>query len=168
MAGARRSGAQSWVTRLIPQLVSLSLLLLLAAVYLNPAPFHAADSKYRLRNRAFDPLQGLKPRTYQPAGVWILDIDEKSLSRFGQWPWPREVLASILSKLAEYEVAAIGFDMVLAEPDRTSPARALAPYADKLGIADKLEALPDHDALFAETLRRVPAGLGLAPARNHT
>ena len=31
--------------------------------------------------------------------VIILDVDEKSLARLGQWPWPRDTVASLINKL---------------------------------------------------------------------
>ena len=39
-----------------------------------------------LRNSAFDRYQQIKPREYTPQPVRIIDIDEESLRRYGQWP----------------------------------------------------------------------------------
>ena len=78
-----------------------------------------------LRQAVFDQYQRVYPRVYQPVPVRIIDIDEESLARVGQWPWPRTRLAELVDKLNAAGVAAIGFDVVLAEADRTSP-RAMA------------------------------------------
>ena len=51
--------------------------------------------------------------------VVVLDIDEPSLAREGQWPWPRARLAEIVERLyRDYGVFTIGFDIVFAEPGR--------------------------------------------------
>ena len=54
--------------------------------------------------------------------VVIVDLDENSLQRFGQWPWPRYRMALLLKKLQQAGVRAVGMDILFAEPDRTSPA----------------------------------------------
>ncbi len=53
--------------------------------------------------------------------IVIVDIDEKSLHRIGQWPWPRTVVAELIKKINAAEPKAIGVDIVFAEKDRTSP-----------------------------------------------
>jgi adenylate cyclase len=140
----------------LPQAISLLLLGFLAWGYLQPSVL-----KDRLANLAFDTMQRLFPREHEAAGVWVLDIDEASLARYGQWPWPRTVIARIVDELGRREVAAVGFDVVLAEPDRTSPARALAPLlAQQPGLAEQLPPLPDHDAVLAAALARNRAVMG--------
>lgn len=74
-----------------------------------------------LRNQAYDQYQRWSPRTYEPVPVRIIDIDEASLERLGQWPWPRTRIADMVTRLNDAGAAAIGFDVVFAESDRTSP-----------------------------------------------
>ncbi|HEV2000783.1 MAG TPA: CHASE2 domain-containing protein, partial [Xanthobacteraceae bacterium] len=75
-----------------------------------------------LRLIAFDGYQRLSPAVYdENLPVRIVDIDEASLAKIGQWPWPRTVLAELVQKLAEREAAAVAFDFLFAEADRTSP-----------------------------------------------
>ncbi|NIR61648.1 MAG: CHASE2 domain-containing protein, partial [Gammaproteobacteria bacterium] len=77
-----------------------------------------------VRVRAFDAYNRMEPR--QPQGespVVIVDIDEKSLSQLGQWPWPRTVVADLIAALRDQGAAVVGFDAIFAEPDRTSPQR---------------------------------------------
>jgi adenylate cyclase len=144
------------VVRLLPQAASLLVLLGFAWAYLPESTF-----KDRLANLAFDSLQRLFPREHEPTGVWVLDIDEESLSRYGQWPWPRNLVAQMVAQLGGRGVAAIGFDMVLAEPDRTSPARALAPLLQSQpDLARQLSDLPDYDAVLAAELARNPTVMG--------
>jgi len=41
------------------------------------------------RLAVFDQYQALKPREKTPVPMQLVDIDERSLQQFGQWPWPR-------------------------------------------------------------------------------
>ena len=98
----------------------------------------------RLRDLAFDGFQRLHPREV-PADlpVRIVDIDEASLAEYGQWPWPRNIVAKLVDKLAEKGAAAIVFDVVFAEPDRSSLMRVVqepaAQRPDRRAGADRRE-----------------------------
>lgn len=75
-----------------------------------------------LREFSFDTYQRLRPRVWTPEQpVRIVDIDEESLAKLGQWPWPRTRLAQIVKIASDNGAATVGFDMVFAEPDRLSP-----------------------------------------------
>jgi adenylate cyclase len=115
------------------------------------------------RGLVFDAYQRLSPRPYQDAGVRVVDIDDESVRRLGQWPWPRTDLAALTRALSEAGAASIGFDIVLSEADRTSP-RFLAEREARQGASPALlatlRALPDHDTKLAETLGHAPAVLG--------
>lgn len=92
--------------------------------------------------------------------VVILDIDEKSLAEFGRWPWNRARMARITRDLFDrYGVAALGFDVVWAEPE-TEQWKAL--LADSGVPADSAGALAkvDTDKMFAQSLRNHPVVLG--------
>ena len=74
-----------------------------------------------LRLIAFDHFQRLDPPKYDPTlPVRIVDIDEASLAKIGQWPWPRTTVRDLLAELAAKGAAVIAFDILFAEPDRTS------------------------------------------------
>src|SRR3972149_10259260 len=93
---------------------------MLALRVVDPGPIR------QIRDITFDTYQRLQPRAYDPTvPVKIVDIDDASLARLGQWPWPRTLLARLVDRLAEMGAAAIAFDIVLAEPGRTSPALVL-------------------------------------------
>src|SRR5690606_8062576 len=93
----------------------------LALRWADPLPLQ------QLRNLTFDTYQRLQPRAYDPTlPVTIAAIDEKALDAFGQWPWPRSTLARIADRLTDLGAAAIAFDVLFAEPDRTSPAAIAA------------------------------------------
>jgi len=116
-----------------------------------------------LRLAGFDAYQVLAPRVPRSAPVVIVTIDEESLRRYGQWPWPRTWLARLVARLAEARPAAIGLDVLMPEPDRLSPGR-LAGILEGLdpAVTRKLAGMPSNDAVLAEALRGRPVVLAVA------
>lgn len=139
---------------------------LISVAALLVAAFSTFSPLERLNDLVFDTYQTLKPREPAGAPVVVVDLDDESIRRLGQWPWPRTVLAQIIDRLTEMGAAAIALDMLLAEPDRTSPALAIAQLR-RQGYAitepsgrDTL----DHDSFLAESFSRAPVIAGLALA----
>src|SRR5216684_8902812 len=138
------------------RLVCLALLIGLAALRVaDPAAIE------ELRVRTFDTFQAVEPRTKTAKPVVIVDIDEKSLGKLGQWPWPRTRIADLITNLTKLGAVVIAFDIVFAEPDRLNPDAA----ADTIRNLDeetraKLRALPSNDQLFADAMRRSRVVLG--------
>jgi adenylate cyclase len=119
-------------------------------------PLRIADPRpiEELRLRTFDLFQVLRPRAQAARPVVIADIDEASLKEIGQWPWPRTVVADLITRLRELGAVAIGFDVVFAEPDRMSPAIAAASFRGlDPETRDKLAALPSNDAVLADAIK---------------
>lgn len=118
-----------------------------------------------LRNAVFDGLQRADAREFDPASpVRVVAIDEASLAVRGQWPWPRTLLAELTDRLTTAGAAAIAFDVVFAEPDRSSLEHivpALPEGPEKATLARIAETTPSNDARFAAALARAPAVLGL-------
>lgn len=113
-------------------------------------------------------LRATMPATLD-ARVVIVDIDEKSLSEIGRWPWPRDRVAQLVDTLFDDQrIALLGFDTVFAEPDDSSGLRQLqrlaaGPLADQPGFAERVQALQtdlDHDARLARALKDRPVVLG--------
>ena len=115
-----------------------------------------------LRLASFDAYQALAPRVPRTAPVVIVAIDEDSLRRLGQWPWPRSWLGRLVTRVAEARPAAIGIDIFMPEVDRLSPGR-IAGLLDGLdpAVAQKLAAMPSNDAVLAEALRGRPTVLAV-------
>ncbi|WP_368040213.1 CHASE2 domain-containing protein [Ruegeria atlantica] len=141
------------------QLVGLGLILFGCFIrVLDPYPVRIARLTY------FDILQRLSPREYNPdLPVRVVDIDEQSLAKWGQWPWPRTLLAEMVKNLGEYGAAAIAFDMLFVEPDRFSPSRLLndPALADILTVKRHAAKL-DNDVLFGLEIANWPVVLGAA------
>jgi len=112
-------------------------------------------------------------RVTMPRGIderiVILDIDEKSLQEVARWPWPRDVMARLITKLFDtYQVSIVGFDVVFAESDYSSGIKRLDELAQKEfrqvpGFNDVYQQLRpqlDNDALFAQSIKGRPVILG--------
>jgi CHASE2 domain-containing sensor protein/serine phosphatase RsbU (regulator of sigma subunit) len=127
---------------------------------------HAASTQGpipALRLAMFDTYQRVLPRQRQSAPAVIVAIDEDSLARFGQWPWPRTMLARLIERIGTLKPAAIGVDIIMPEPDRHSPhrlAETLPPEETELSA--RLKALPDNDEVLASTVASFPVSLGVA------
>ena len=93
-----------------------------------------------LRERAMDLVLPLLPRPSDKGpGVVIVDIDRRTLARFGTWPWPRGRLADVVAAVAAGKPAALGLDILLSGADRFSA---------------------DGDAILAHALAAAPSVLG--------
>jgi adenylate cyclase len=118
-----------------------------------------------LRFAAFDSYQQIEPRTYDPeVPIRIVDIDESSLKELGQWPWPRTTLRDLAVQLANNGAAVIAFDMLFAEPDRTSFEQIIQrlpkPQADLMTAATSGQMT--NDQAFADSLKEIPSVLGVS------
>ncbi|WP_088310399.1 CHASE2 domain-containing protein [Novosphingobium sp. B 225] len=104
------------------------------------------------------------PRVWQDAAVKVVDIDDESIRRLGQWPWPRTDMARLTDRLTGAGASAIAFDVVFSEPDRTSPAalgEQLRRQGAGAGAIAALTALPDNDAELAKAFARAPVVAGV-------
>jgi len=126
---------------------------------------------YGLRLLAFDWYQRLHHQSYDPeTPVRIVDIDETSLAKIGQWPWPRTVMRDLLLQLTSKGAAAVGFDVLFVEPDRLS----IEEVAKRLP-ATQASLLMQHaaeertnDQAFADALGETPSVLGISVTNGST
>ena len=118
-----------------------------------------------LRLIAFDHFQRLDPEPYDPnLPIRIVDIDEKSLSMIGQWPWPRTTVRDLLLGLTSKGAAVVAFDVLFAEPDRTSLEAIVKqlPAHEASAITAAMAGRPSNDELFAAALKDTPSVLSVA------
>src|SRR6478752_10755764 len=122
---------------------------------LDPAPVE------ELRVRTFDGYQRLDPRKKTARPVTIVDIDDKSLEKLGQWPWPRTRIADLVTELTRLGAVVIAFDVVFSEPDRLNP-DAMADTLRNLDEAtrERLRMLPSNDQALADAIRSSRVVLG--------
>jgi adenylate cyclase len=110
------------------------------------------DWRFRLRGAA------------QTTGrVAYVAIDEKSVDELGRWPWRRSIIARLIDRLTDAEVAAIGLDIVFSEPEiapETETLRNLRRAAVQrdepqiVGLVDEALRGAQTDRLLAEAISR--------------
>ncbi|SFK50068.1 CHASE2 domain-containing protein [Methylocapsa palsarum] len=147
-------------TRISRSFVLVVLCFLALAVVLR-----AADPLFvqALRFIAFDSYQRLAPQAYDPdLPVRIVDIDPASIARLGQWPWPRTAMRDLVMRLTEKNAAAIVFDILFGEKDRTSLDEIVKRLpADKAARISGLIDGQTNDEAFAEALKAAPGVLSI-------
>ncbi|MDD5028702.1 MAG: adenylate/guanylate cyclase domain-containing protein [Rhodoferax sp.] len=127
--------------------------------------FQDPQFRARMRDNAFDQLQSLAPQHYQEKlPIRVVAIDDTSLSELGQWPWPRPVLADLTDQLTRLGARVIALDIVLPEPDRSSPEQIARRYAGQRVLHDLLIHMPAHDQVLAESFARGTVALGFSIA----
>src|ERR1700736_4577926 len=138
------------------RLICLVLLVGLAALRIaDPAPIE------ELRVRTFDTFQLIDPRVKTAKPVTVVDIDEKSLSKLGQFPWPRTRISDLITNLTRLGAVVIAFDIVFSEPDRLNPDAAADTFRNlDAETRAKLRARPSNDQILADAMRQSRVVLG--------
>jgi len=117
----------------------------------------------RLQSAWFDAYQALAPRQVESMPATVVEIDEKSLAALGQWPWPRTLLAQLVSAVAQQQPAAIALDILMPEADALSPEQVLSrtPHQSPAMIS-AFRSLPSNDSELARVLTAAHAILAVA------
>ena len=124
------------------------LVLLIALKIANPSFVKS------ISNLSFDLYQKVFTLKKTDSDVVIIDIDEKSLGKFGQFPWSRSVFAKILEKVNQSNPKAIGFDIFFTEKDKQSPDEIIKSYNLIPADVSELQNLKGHDEIFREQLEK--------------
>tara|TARA_B100000029_G_scaffold449385_1_gene472504 strand:+ start:31 stop:2124 length:2094 start_codon:yes stop_codon:yes gene_type:complete len=103
---------------------------------------------------SFDLYQKIFPLVKQDSEVIIIDIDEKSLGKFGQFPWSRSVFAKIIDQVNTAEPKAIGFDVFFTEKDKQSPEEIVKAYSLIPTDVAQFQKIKGHDEIFKEALEK--------------
>jgi len=102
---------------------------------------------------SFDMYQKVFPIKKQDSNVIIIDIDEKSLSKFGQFPWNRSIFAKIIENVNEANPKSIGFDVFFSEKDKQSPEEIIKSYNIlSEDVINYLVKIKGHDERFRQQL----------------
>lgn len=135
---------------MMPNFLIKGAIAFILATFLTLAYLFIPQTYFSLNNNLRDFLFNIRGEIPQSNQVVIIDIDEKALTQYGQWPWSRSVVADLITKLNDANVGIIGLDIVFAEADQTSPHR----------IASKIKGntakLANYDKILAKTLATTP------------
>jgi len=102
---------------------------------------------------SFDMYQKVFPLKKNDSDVIIIDIDEKSLSKFGQFPWNRSIFAKIIENVDSTNPKAIGFDVFFSEKDKQSPEEIIKSYNILANdVINYLINIKGHDERFRQQL----------------
>ena len=124
------------------------LILLIALKIANPSFVRS------ISNLSFDLYQKVFTLNKTESNVIIIDIDEKSLGKFGQFPWSRSVFAKILENVNVSNPKAVGFDIFFTEKDKQSPEEIIKSYNLIPTDVSELQKLKGHDEIFKEQLEK--------------
>ena len=83
----------------------LILILLICLKFINPSFIKSISFI------SFDLYQKAFPLKKEKSNVVIIDIDEQSLGKFGQFPWNRTIFAKIIKKVDSFKPKSIAFDV---------------------------------------------------------
>ncbi len=121
-----------------------------------------------LSNYAYDAFLNRLYSAPKSGQVAVVDLDDYSLEKFGQWPWSRFLVAELTKRVFEEGASVMAFDIVFAEKDRTSPLVLEENMKKYFGMGEdvKIEVkgvaadLLDFDSLFVKALKKGHAILG--------
>lgn len=157
--GLRLLSGNSWSLRRSLFFGSLAFTLFLAGIYLlQPRSLEILNLK------ATDIILTSAQAPPQNSNIVTVAIDDQSLAKYGQWPWPRYRFAQLLEKIAAGNAKSVGIDIIFAERDRTSPKlwqetleKDHGYQIDTTGIPEEII---DYDIYLANVLTQGPFVLG--------
>ena len=120
-----------WVS---PWTAIITLILILTIRVADPAFVESVRLRY------FDTL--ITGKTATQNNIYTVNIDEKSLEQYGQWPFPRDVYAGIIKDLYDRGAGLVVFNVLMPESDRSG-----------------------KDLILAETMKKYPVVLSNVPAQ---
>ncbi len=107
--------------------VVVTICLLTTLKIYDPTPLQS------LRLQTFDALQSLD-EVKESNEVAIINIGEKSLQQWGQWPWPRQNFAQLIHDIRQNNAGMIGMTVMFPEADRFGGDEVLASWLKGNGI----------------------------------
>ena len=103
--------------------MSKKFLSLIAICFLIVVYNFETNLKKRIGFLNYDLYQNIFEVDFSTNKVVIVDIDEKSIEKIGQFPWRRDVYSTILENLNSAEVSTIAFDIFFSEEDTQNPVK---------------------------------------------
>lgn len=159
------------MSKRIPFLIGFILLMIALWVQTTSIPY-IQSLKDRLDHLAYDVQLRTKLFTHRQKfhpDVVIVDIDDKSLSKMGRWPWPRAELAALISRIQEQGAVVIGLDMLFPEQEQNivdiisqelTKQKLETPGIEP--ILNQIKPLFDEDSKLSSSLKQIDSILGIS------
>ena len=128
-----------------------------------------SDTVKTLRYKTWDYFQKIEPRSSLSDSVTIVNITESDLKKYGQWPWPRHVMAMLHAKISDAGAVLVNYNILFAEPDRMSGVEYLKSMPMSNALREQLgQTLLDTDAVYATVLKESNKAVLMMSVKNET
>ena len=125
-------------------------MVIIFAVLLLGVRIDNSDPVKTLRYKTWDYFQQIQPRANISDRVVVVNITESDLKKYGQWPWPRHILALLHANLTDSGAVLVNYNVLFAEPDRMGGKEYLKSFPMTEEVREQLGAfLTDTDSVFA-------------------
>ena len=109
-----------------------------------------SDTVKTLRYKTWDYFQQVQPRADVSDMVTVINITESDLKTYGQWPWPRHILAMFHANLTDSGAILVNYNVLFAEPDRMGGKEYLKSFPMGADVREQLgQVLTDTDKVFS-------------------
>ena len=145
---------------------SIWMVLIVAAILLG-VRVDNGDTVKTLRYKTWDYFQQIHPRPTISDSITVVNITEEDLERYGQWPWPRHVMAMLHARIGDAGAILINYNILFAEPDRMSGVEYLKSMPMTNELREQLgSVLLDTDAVFSTILKESGNAVILMSVKN--
>ena len=142
-------------------------MVVLFAIVLTGMRIDNSDTVKILRYKTWDKFQTIQPRETLSHSVTVVNITEDDLKRYGQWPWPRHVMAMLHATIADAGAIIVNYNILFAEPDRMSGVEYLKSMPMTNEMRTQLgEVLLDTDAVFSTVLKESQRAVLMMSVKN--
>ena len=129
-------------------------MVIIVAVVLLGVRVNNNDYVKTLRYKTWDFFQTIHPRQDVSDLITIVDIGEEDIKKYGQWPWPRHVMAMLHARIGDAGAVMINYNILFAEPDRMGSKQYLNSFPMSNETRELLQKnLVDTDRVFAEVIK---------------
>jgi len=137
------------------------------AIVLTGIRIDNSDTVKILRYKTWDKFQTIQPRHIVSDSVTVVNITEQDLKTYGQWPWPRHIMAMLHAKLSDNGAILVNYNILFAEPDRMSGTEYLKSMPMTNDVRDQLSnILLDTDAVFSTVLKESKRAVLMMSVKN--
>jgi adenylate cyclase len=125
------------------------------------------DTIKTLRYKTWDYFQQIHPRNSISDSITVVNITEDDLKRYGQWPWPRHIMAMLHAHIADAGAILVNYNILFAEPDRMSGVEYLKSMPMTNELREQLgSVLLDTDSIFSNILKESGNAVILMSVKN--